>query len=421
MKSGPVRTILLTALVSSAVTLILLRWDPFPTFRPNAAVPPLHGVAAAPAGSAPLSPDEEVNIRVYGKASPGVVNITSTVFEYDFFFDPVARPSTGSGAVLDTAGNIVTNYHVVAGGDARGSTLEVALPDHGKYRAKVVGADQANDLAVIRIDAPRERLHPIPLGSSAGLKVGQKVLAIGNPFRLQNTLTTGIISSLGRTIRTDSGDLIDNIIQTDAAINPGNSGGPLLDASGELIGINTSIFTTSGGNIGIGFAVPVSTVRRVVDDLLKHGRVLRPWLGLAGYALNEELASALELPVTKGILVAKVDAGSSAAAAQIRGASQVAVLYNERVYIGGDIITAVDGKPVASTEELKLALEGRRPGETVTLTVYHGRTRSDRQMTLVENPRQRGFRFGAACPRRAIPSRGPSLHPAAAPSSPAPP
>jgi len=389
MTQHPFRIILATALVSSVATLALVRWDL--ARQPGAPPPYPDRAAAATPASPPLSSDEEINIRVYGKSSPGVVNITSTTFEYDFFFDPIARPSTGSGSVLDTEGNILTNFHVIAGGDQR--TLEVALPDKSKYRAKLVGYDQPNDIAVLQISAPRERLHPIPLGDSSHLQVGQKVLALGNPFRLQNTLTTGIISSLGRTIKSESGDLIDNVIQTDAAINQGNSGGPLLNTAGEIVGINTMILSPSGGNIGIGFAIPVSTVRRVVDDLIKHGRVLRPWVGVLGYAITADLASALDLPARSGVLVAKVEPGGSADGAGIKGAAQVALLQNERIYIGGDIITHADGKPVGSVEELKLALEGKRPGESVSITGFRGRSRLELQMKLVENPRQRGFRF----------------------------
>jgi len=219
------------------------------------------------------------------------------------------------------------------------------------------------------------------------------VLALGNPFRLQNTLTTGIISSLGRTIKSESGDLIDNVIQTDAAINQGNSGGPLLNTAGEIVGINTMILSPSGGNIGIGFAIPVSTVRRVVDDLIKHGRVLRPWVGVLGYAISDDLASALDLPARSGVLIAKVEPGGSAEGAGIKGAAKLALLQNERIYVGGDIITHADGKPVGSVEELKLALEGKRPGEAVSITGFRGRSRLELQMKLVENPRQRGFRF----------------------------
>jgi len=380
----------MTALMSAVVTLLLLRWDLIPGFdgggRP--AGTRVEG-ASPPAGQPPLSPDEDTNIRVYNKVSAGVVNITSIVVEFDFFLSPVAKPGTGSGAVLDRDGNIVTNYHVIA--SAR--ELEVALPDQTKYRAAVVGADPPNDIAVIKINAKPERLHPVPLGESAGLKVGQKVLAIGNPFRLQNTLTTGIISSLGRTIQTDSGDRIENIIQTDAAINPGNSGGPLLNTAGEMIGINTRIYSTSGGSLGIGFAVPVNTVRRVTDDLIKHGRVLRPSLGVEGYTITEFLRTGLDLPVDRGVLVARVHPGSAAESSDIKGASEVAVLYNERVLVGGDIITHVDGKAISSSGDLRLALEGKRPGDTVQITIYRGRSKLEKSVLLTELPRQRGFRF----------------------------
>jgi S1-C subfamily serine protease len=391
MKTHSFRTIFMTALMSAVVTLLLLRWDLIPGFGGGgqAAETRVEG-ASPPAGQPPLSPDEDTNIRVYNTVSPGVVNITSIVVEFDFFLSPVAKPGTGSGAVLDRDGNIVTNYHVIA--SAR--ELEVALPDQTKYRATVVGGDPPNDIAVIKINAKPERLHPVPLGESAGLKVGQKVLAIGNPFRLQNTLTTGIISSLGRTIQTDSGDLIENIIQTDAAINPGNSGGPLLNTAGEMIGINTSVVSTSGGgSLGIGFAVPANTVRRVTNDLIKHGRVLRPSLGVEGYTITEYLRTGLDLPVDRGVLVARVYRGSAAENSDIKGASEVAVLYNERVLVGGDIITHVDGKPISSSGDLRLALEEKRPGDTVKITIYRGRSKLEKSVLLTELPRQRGYRF----------------------------
>ena len=370
---------------------VLMRWDPSSTrFRDRGAAQPESAIAAATVGQPPLSAEEEVNLRVYNKVSPGVVNITSTVVEYDFIFSPVAKQGTGSGSVLDLDGNVLTNYHVIESAQ----NLEVALPDGTKYRAKVVGSDRQNDLAVIRlVGAPRERLHPVPLGDSSTLKVGQKVLAIGNPFRLQNTLTVGIISSLGRKIQTESGDLVDNVIQTDAAINPGNSGGPLLNTAGEMIGINTSIFTLSGGNIGIGFAIPVDTIRRVTKDLIAEGRVVRPSFGIKGYTLDQEMSSALGLPVSSGILVAEVIPGGSADGAGIRGYSQIAILYNVRYYIGGDIITEIDGKQVTSLEELRLALEGKRPGDTVQVTLYRGRNKVQKAVALLEQSRQRGFRF----------------------------
>jgi len=390
MNRHPFRIVVVTALLTFAVTVIALRWDLVPGYSRRGSSRSEAALAAAPKAQPPLSPEEETNIRVYNKVSPGVVNITSTVVEYDFFFSPVAKQGTGSGSVLDLDGNVLTNYHVIESAQ----NLEVALPDQTKCSAKVVGYDKQNDLAVIRlVGAAKERLHPVALGDSDSLKVGQKVLAIGNPFRLQNTLTVGIISSLGRTIQTESGDLVDNVIQTDAAINPGNSGGPLLNAAGEMIGINTSIFTLSGGNIGIGFAIPANTVRRIVNDLIREGRVVRPWFGVDGYSITDDLASALDLAVNKGVLIARVFRGSSAEAAGIRGASEIALLYNERILVGGDIITAIDGKPVTSFDALKLALEPKHPGDTVQVTLYRGRSKIQKSVVLTEAPRQRGTRF----------------------------
>jgi len=390
MKHPLFGVILVTALLTSAVTIILLRSGVVPEPPRPQSAPTLRSDSAEAASPAqpPLSQDEQVNIQVYNKVSPGVVNITSTVVEYDFFFQAYANQGTGSGIVLDLDGNILTNYHVVESAQS----LEVALPDRTTYRARLVGEDPQNDLAVIRLTgAPRDRLHPVLLGDSATLKVGQKVLAIGNPFRLQNTLTTGIISSLGRKIRTENGNLVDNIIQTDAAINPGNSGGPLLNAAGEMIGINTMIYSpsgASGGNVGIGFAVPVNTVRRVVTDLIKEGRVLRPDMGIEGYSISRELASALELPVDSGILVARVARGGTAEAAGLRGYSQIVLIYNQRFLIGGDIITEIDGKPVGNSDDLALLLESKRPGDTVRLTYYRGSARNEKTITLMEQPRR---------------------------------
>jgi putative serine protease PepD len=384
-----IRPILVTALLSSAATVLLIRWDL--GFRGDGIAPgrrPQSAIASAPASQPPLSPEEEVNIRVYNGVSPGVVNITTTVVEYPFFWAPVAEEGTGSGVILDKEGNIVTNYHVIE--DAQ--SLEVTLPDQSNYRARLVGIDRANDLAVIRlVGAPASRLHPVPIGDSTLLKVGQKVLAIGNPFRLQNTLTVGVVSSVGRRIRTEDGGLIEDVIQTDAAINPGNSGGPLLNTAGEMIGINTSII--GKGNLGIGFAVPSSTVRRVVSDLIREGRVIRPSLGIDGYSITDELASALGLAVNQGILIAKVLTGGSADKAGLRGADKMLVLYNERILIGGDIITQIDGKAVNSMDELRLVLEKYRPGQTVQVTFYRGRTKMQKAVLLLEQPPSRGWRF----------------------------
>jgi S1-C subfamily serine protease len=388
MKNHPVRLVIIAALLSSAATIIALRWDLLPGYKKNERTNP--AFAFAPSGQPPLSSEEQTNVRVYEQVSPGVVNVTRTVVQYNFFFQPVAREGTGSGCLLDTDGNVLTNYHVID----KANNLEVSLPDRTKYRADVVGVDKQNDLAVIRLKgAPKERLHPINLGDSNALKVGQKVFAIGNPLGLQNTLTVGIISSLGRRIETEAGDLVDNVIQTDAAINPGNSGGPLLNTAGEMIGINTSIFTIGGGNIGIGFAIPANTIRRVVTELIREGRVLRPWFGTEGYSINEDLATLLKLPVKSGILVKDVHRGSSAEKADIHGANEVVSWFNERIYIGGDIITEIDGKPIASQEELRLVLETKRPGDTVQATIYRGKTKIQKSVILLEAPSQRSSKL----------------------------
>lgn len=386
MKHALIRTIVVTALITSAATILLLRWGILPEYAQPGVAPRFESAKAADAKQPPLSSDEQVNVEVYSKVSPGVVNITSTVVEYDFFFTPYASPSTGSGVVLDLDGDILTNNHVVD----QAQSLEVALPDQTTYQATIVGQDPQNDLAVIRISkVPKDRLHPVSLGDSSSLKVGQKVLAIGNPFRLQNTLTSGIVSSLGRKIRTENGNLIDNIIQTDAAINPGNSGGPLLNAAGEMIGINTMIYSPSGangGNVGIGFAVPVNTVRRIAADLIKEGRVIRPWMGVEGYDITRNLASALDLPVDGGILIARISKGSTAEAAGLQGASKWVRIYNQRVLLGGDIITEIDGKQVPSMDELDLLLETKRPGDSVRITYYRGRAKNQKSVVLQAQP-----------------------------------
>lgn len=389
MRYPLLRTIVITALLTGAATVLLLRWGVLPEYGETSSLPPAQLASAAAAKQPPLSPDEQVNVDVYGKCSPGVVNITSTIVEYDFFFRPFADESTGSGVVLDLNGNILTNNHVIA--SAR--NLEVALPDHSTYQAKIVGQDAQNDLAVIRlVNAPKERLHPVPLGDSFTLKVGQKVIAIGNPFRMQNTLTTGIISSLGRKIQTED-SLIDNMIQTDAAINPGNSGGPLLNAAGEMIGVNTMILSpggASGGNVGIGFAVPVNTARRVANDIIREGRVIRASMGVRGLDITPNLASGLDLPTDSGVLITRLFPDSTAEAGGLRGPSQVLIIYNQRLPIGGDIITAIDGKPVAGMADINLMLESRRPGETVQVTYYRDQTKSQKSIVLKEQPK--GYR-----------------------------
>ena len=313
-----------------------------------------------------FTPEEENNIRVYESVSKSVVNITTIEVTYDFFFEPVGEQGTGSGSVLNKDGYILTNFHVVDSADS----IQVTLFDHSTHKASVVGVDRVNDIAVLKIKAKRDKLFPIIFGNSKKLKVGQKVYAIGNPFGLTGTMTSGIISSLGRTIKSKAGFLIDDVIQTDAAINPGNSGGPLLDSSGRMIGMNTSIFTTSGGSIGIGFAIPVNTIKRVVSDLIKYGKVLRPWIGIHGVDITEDLANYLNLPVKSGVLVSYVDKGSSAYDAGIKGGNKYAIIGFYKVVIGGDIIVKINNKDVEDMETLSSILLNMRPGDTVTVTLY---------------------------------------------------
>jgi S1-C subfamily serine protease len=341
-------------------------------------IPP-RGVQAAVA----FTPDEEINIRVYSAASPAVVNITTTAVAYDFFLNPVPKEGTGSGAIIDRSGHILTNFHVVDGAQR----LEVTLADTSKWPARPVGADPSNDLAVIKIDAPAEKLSVIPLGDSSRLVVGQKVLVIGNPFGFERTLTVGIVSSLGRSIRADNGRLIRGIIQTDAAINPGNSGGPLLNSSGEVIGVSTAIFSPSGGSVGVGFAVPINTAKRIIPELINRGYVARPYLGITGHEVFPALAQALSLPVREGIMVVEVTPGSPAQRAGIRSGDRAARVGNMIVRVGGDIITEVDRVKVRTFEELSDFIDGKRPGDTVTLTVNRQGKFNSVEVRLRERPR----------------------------------
>src|SRR5215467_10932771 len=270
-----IKVAFLSSIITAAMMYVVLEWRPLrsdlsrPPDSSWAAPSPVSTSTAIPQGR--LNEEERNNIDIYQRYSSGVVNITTTTIGYDFFLRPVPMESgTGSGAIIDDLGHIVTNFHVVRGAE----TLEVTLPDKSKHEARVVGADANNDLAVIQISVPRNaRLTPIPLGTSKGLLVGQKVFAIGNPYGLERTLTSGIISSLGRSIQAENGKVIEDIIQTDAAINPGNSGGPLLNSQGQMIGINTAIYSPSqnSGSVGIGFAIPADTVKRITADLLTTG------------------------------------------------------------------------------------------------------------------------------------------------------
>ena len=335
-----------------------------------------------------LTDDESINIQIYESLSRGVVNVTSVRFEYTWFFEAIPREGIGSGVVIDKKGHLVTNYHVIE--DAR--ELAVTLYDKSKYQAEVIGADPINDIALLRIDSAEETLFPIQLGGSDTLKVGQKVLAIGNPFGLEQTLTTGIISSLERKLKTKYG-VIDELIQTDAAINPGNSGGPLLNTRGEIIGINTAIYSRTGESVGIGFAVPVSTLSRIIPDLLEYGEVRRAWFGVQGRGLTPALAEALELPVQQGVLVEQVEPGSSADQAGLLGGRRRVLFKNAILLVGGDVIISLSGEAVNSLTELMAVLEDKRPGKEISIVFYRENQRIERTLQLVGLDSDQTFRF----------------------------
>jgi S1-C subfamily serine protease len=308
------------------------------------------------------------------------VHIASRVVVMNFFYGAMPQEGTGSGFMLDGEGHIVTNNHVVEGAES----IEVTLFDSTKVPAEVVGTDPANDLAVIRIDVPLEKLAPVELGSSADLRVGQRAIAIGNPFGLDWTLTTGVVSSLGRPLQVDEQRYLYNVVQTDAAINPGNSGGPLLDSYGRVIGVNTAI---RSGAENIGFAVPVDTVKRVVPELIEYGRYKHPWLGVLSYSITPEFATELELPVDQGMLVARVVDGSPADEAGVRGSTEERVIGNARYYVGGDIILSIDDEVLTDSGDLTEYLETQtRVGDVVRLVIRRDGERKTIELTLAEQP-----------------------------------
>lgn len=324
----------------------------------------------------PLDIEEQLISNLYERVSPSVVHVASRVITMDLFFGPMASEGTGSGFVWDDQGHIVTNYHVIADADR----IEVIFSDESRTEAEVIGVDPRNDLAVLRVDPLVAPLQPVTLGQAEAIRVGQRAIAIGNPFGLDRTLTTGVISALGRPLQTEEGDYIFNVVQTDAAINPGNSGGPLLNSRGEIIGVNTSI---RQGAEGIGFAVPVDTLRRVVPVLIIEGRYRHPTLGLLGYSINSALAEELRLPVERGVLVAQLARGGPADAAGVRGAQQQVIIGNQRVLVGGDIILAIDGRDVVDWNGLQEYLElNTRVGQTVTLSLLRGQEPLEIQVTL---------------------------------------
>ncbi len=387
---------LLTACANLPITITVSSPTPTPTHPSSTSNPQpvTPTVSPTPTSSTfnlqpatPVDVGEQRIIRVYKEIGPSVVNITTRVIEYSFFFGPVPSEGAGSGFLWDREGHIVTNFHVIEGAQS----IEVSFSEEDVMPAKVVGADPSNDLAVLKVPRVPEGLIPLSvrLGDSDKLQVGQRAIAIGNPFgRFDRTLTAGVISALNRTLDLGENRRLRRAIQTDAAINRGNSGGPLLDGDGRLIGVNTAIFSPTGTSAGIGFAIPVNTVKRVVPVLIKLGRYPHPWLGAIGYSITPYLARALDLPVEKGLLVARVYRGSPAAKAGLRGATHQVVVGNNIVLAGGDIITAVDGRPVKEWDELEDYLElEKQVGDSVVLTVLRDGKELQVKVVLEEAPR----------------------------------
>lgn len=380
----------------------LLSPTPTPTPAPTAtllpptatAVPP--AVAVEPGAEEPARPlaqlvqlEDEI-IQVYEDVGLGVVYITSRSYAYDFFMRMVPQEGSGSGFAYDKEGHIITNYHVIEEADE----LSVTLSDETTVPAEIVGVDPANDLAVIKVDTDPVLLHPVPLGESGDLRVGQFVVAIGNPFGFERTLTVGVVSALGRVIESPDQSFIGEIIQTDAAINPGNSGGPLLNLMGSVIGVNTAIVSPSQASAGIGFAVPVDTVKRVVPSLIERGYYPHSWLGIRYlWDLTPERAQILrevgmDVPVEEGILVVEIFANSPAEAAGLRGGQDQVRVGRSILVVGGDVLTAIDGQPVTSGRDLVRYLDTQTEvGQSIQLTVWREGQEQTVAVTLQERPR----------------------------------
>ena len=328
-----------------------------------------------------MTGDEENTISIYQRVNASVVNITSIAVTYDFFLNTIPSEASGSGAIIDKKGYILTNYHVIRDSQR----LEVTLSDGSKWAADLIGADPQTDLAVIQIKAPSERLTVIPIGNSDALRPGQKVLAIGNPFGLERTLTVGIISAVRKNIKTGQTEF-DDVIQTDAAINPGNSGGPLLNSDGEMIGINTVIFSPSGGSVGIGFAIPINTARKNLAELITKGYVAYAWLGIDTQTLIPEFAEALSLPVKRGALIARVARGGPAFQAGIKAGTDRVEVGNAILIIGGDILVGMDGQTIESTDDFRHTMKSKKPGDKVKLMIWRGKQKKEVEVKLGERP-----------------------------------
>ena len=359
----------------------------FTTYRPTSLTrwlsPPsqVELTEAASNNDIPLDAEEQNNIDVYRKNIASVVNVKSRAVTFDFFYGLVPEEGQGSGFIIDKAGHVLTNYHVIA--EAR--QVEVVLHNRKSYKATIVGTDRSHDLAVLQIKAPD--LQPMTLGDSTHLQVGQKVYAIGNPFGLAGTLTRGIVSSI-RSVQEPDGTAIDEAIQTDAAINPGNSGGPLLNWHGEVIGINTLIASNTGQSAGIGFAIPINTAKAVLNDLVTLGRVRRPALGVRTIPINSDLADQMGLAADYGLLIVQVVAGAAADRAGLHGGDQRAYLGNVPIMLGGDLIIAIDGDKIEDQQDLAQMMNKHRAGDAVRITIFRGKKKMDVEVTLGEAKEQ---------------------------------
>ena len=368
------RALILTLLLVAGFWIVTSRgtWNVEQLIRPLSTNGRLWSDPITAHGSG-FSPDEQNNIDIYKNNRLATVNITSIVYQRDFFFQVFPQKGIGSGFIINEDGEIVTNNHVVSGS----RNVTVTLSDKKQYPATVLGIDRRSDLAILKIKADR-KLPFVRLGDSDGLVVGQKVLAIGNPFGLEGTLTTGIVSSLGRSLQGEEGNTLEGLIQTDAAINPGNSGGPLLDSHGDVIGINTAIYgsqTASGeaGSIGIGFAMPINRAKEKLEEYRTTGRISHPVLGISqAFFVQGDLAEELSMPRSGGLLIEGLDDGSPAEAAGLRGPNRAVIVGRYQLGIGGDLIIAIDGKPVDGQDALRNALNQKRPGETMVLTIFRG-------------------------------------------------
>jgi S1-C subfamily serine protease len=363
------------------------------TFRSSTTT--VREVQALPATASPTAFQSSKALSVneiYRRAAPGVVQVTATEVVKTPSIDPFfgfsvpqsqSQQALGSGFVIDKAGHIVTNYHVIAG--AR--SVRVSFSDNESVKAQIVGSDPSTDVAVLQVDAHARALSPLPLGNSDAVHVGDPVVAIGNPFGLDRTVTAGIVSALQRVIQAPAQQYsIDHVIQTDAALNKGNSGGPLLDASGSVIGANSQIQSGNGGNVGVGFAVPINTVKTVAAEIIKTGHAEHAFLGITGQSVTSSIAKLFRLPASAGVLVASVQPGSAAAKAGLRAGTQKVLASGESYPLGGDLIVSADGVPVDSIERLHDVISSKKPGDRVSLEIWRGSSKTSLDVKLGRQP-----------------------------------